>query len=188
MATFTVVLDACVLYSAPLRDVILEIAVEQIYHPRWTNHIHDEWIAAVLRNNPRASAAALHRTRQLMNAAVPDALIEGYEDLTERLSLPDLNDRHVLASAIIAKAATIVTFNTRDFPDVCLQPFGIEVQHPDDFLVNQFGRASEQICAAVKRLRSRLRHPPMNIDEYLVCLSQQLPEFASHLDSLKALL
>ena len=189
MDTFTVVLDACVLYSAPLRDVILEIAAEGIFRPRWTDRIHEEWIAAVLKQNARATPQALRRTRRLMDAAVPDALISGYEHLVQGLSLPDSNDQHVLAAAIIAKAGALVTFNTRDFPENALEPFGIEAQHPDDFLVYQFDLAQAKVCTAIKRLRARLRSPPMSIDEYITCLArQQLVQFADRLLRFKALL
>lgn len=40
------------------------------------------------------------RLRFLMNSAVADCLVEGYEPLIDGLKLPDSNDRHVLAAAI----------------------------------------------------------------------------------------
>lgn len=81
MPGFTALLDSCVLYPAPVRDLLIETANTHVYRARWSNHIHDEWTANVLKNNPKATAELLARTRQLMNDAVPDALITGYEDL-----------------------------------------------------------------------------------------------------------
>ena len=102
---------------------------------RWTETIHEEWIRKVLEDNPRLSAERLARTRTLMNEAVRDCLVTGYEDLIESLSLPDPDDRHVLAAAIRASAGIIVTYNLTDFPAETLARFDIEAQHPDDFLV-----------------------------------------------------
>ena len=64
--------------------------------------------------------------------AYPVGLLEGVPHL------PDLNDRHVVAVAIAARAEVIVTANLKDFPPELLEPYGILVQHPDDFLVHQF--------------------------------------------------
>ena len=78
----------------------------------------------------------LGRTRQLMCDAVPDCLVTGWEPLVAALQLPDPDDRHVLAAAIRSHAGVIVTYNTHDFPDVKLEPFGIVAQHPDTFLMD----------------------------------------------------
>jgi hypothetical protein len=189
MAGFTVIYDACVLYPAPLRDVLMEIATEHIFMPRWTDQIHDEWIGNLLKNRPDLGQEALQRTRDMMNRAVADCLVTGYEPLVEGLNLPDPDDRHVLAAAIVAQAGVIVTFNVRDFPREVLSPYGIEAQHPDDFLTYQFDLARTQICGAVKRLRSRLKKPPRAVDEYLTTLeAQQLPQFVRCLRKSKDLL
>jgi hypothetical protein len=51
-----------------------------------------------------------------MDAALPGAMVEHFEHRIPGLTLPDADDRHVLAAAIEAGADVIVTFNTRDFP------------------------------------------------------------------------
>ncbi len=71
-----------------------------------------------------------------MDKHAEDALVTGYEDLIEGLRLPDPNDWHVLAAAIRGCADVIVTRNVRDFPADVLSPFGIEAQHPDEFVVH----------------------------------------------------
>jgi hypothetical protein len=182
MDTFTAVYDACVLYPAPLRDVLIELAAAGIYRARWTEMIQGEWIENLLANRPDLQRKQLERTRELMNKAVPDCLITGYEELIEGLQLPDANDRHVLAAAIVAQAGSIVTLNMKDFPAEALAPYGIEAQHPDDFLINQFDMAPEAVCSAIRKLRGRLKRPAMNVDEYLDCLTRQgLPRFVERL-------
>lgn len=64
---FAVVYDACVLYPAPLRDLLMHLAMTGLFRAKWTNHIHDEWITSLLRDRPDLTLAQLTRTRQLMD-------------------------------------------------------------------------------------------------------------------------
>lgn len=173
MSHFTVVYDACVLYPAPLRDFLMHLAVTDLYRAKWTDAIHDEWIRNVLKDRPDLNLTQLQRTRDLMNAHVRDCLVTGYETLIPALSLPDPEDRHVLAAAIRAGADLIVTFNLKDFPSDSLAHYGIEAQHPDEFLKNQLDLAANIVCAAAKRHRASLRKPPKNAEEYLTTLEAQ---------------
>ena len=102
-----------------------------------------------------------------------DCLVTGYESLIPSLTLPDPDDRHVLAAAIRCGADLIVTFNLNDFPRHALEPYGIEAQHPDDFLMHQLDFAPDVVCAAAKRQRQSLKRPPMSVDEYLASLERQ---------------
>ncbi len=74
-----------------------------------------------------------------MDANVLDCLVTGYESLITSLSLPDKDDRHVLAAAIRCGADSIVTFNIKDFPKSSLEPYGIEALHLDEFVLSQMG-------------------------------------------------
>ncbi len=67
MAVLTALLDACVIYPAPLRDLLMYLAVNNVYQARWTDAIHDEWIRNVLANRPDLRREQLERTRNLMN-------------------------------------------------------------------------------------------------------------------------
>ncbi len=131
---FTALLDANVLYPAPLRDILLRLASADLYQPKWTELIQEEWVGNLLLNREDLDREKLERTKQAMNSAFPDANIEGYETLITALSLPDPDDRHVLAAAIEAGAHVIVTFNLKDFPIAQLKPFDIKAQDPDTFI------------------------------------------------------
>jgi hypothetical protein len=87
--------------------------------------------------------------------------VTGYEILIDTLSLPDPNDRHVLAAGIIGRCDVIVTQNLKDFPADVLASYGIDVQHPDEFLCNHLNLAQGVFCSAVQRVRSRLKNPPI---------------------------
>lgn len=173
VSNFTVVYDACVLYPAPLRDLLMHLAVTDLYRAKWTDTIHDEWIRNVLRDRPDLTPEQLQRTRDLMNAHVRDCLVTGYETLIDAVTLPDPDDRHVLAAAVWTKADVIVTFNLRDFPEQALTANGIEALHPDDFLKYQLDLAPNIVCAAVKRHRASLKKPPKDVEEYLATLEAQ---------------
>lgn len=86
MANFTAVFDACVLYPAPLRDLLLSVATKEQFRARWTNEIHNEWTRNVLAQSPDITAEQLQTIVS--------------EGLFDSLVLPDPNDRHVLAAAI----------------------------------------------------------------------------------------
>lgn len=122
MAKFTAIFDACVLYPAPLRDLLMSLALTGLFRAKWTAAIHEEWIGNLLRNRDDLTRPQLERTRDLMDRAVPDALVAGYEELIDPLTLPDPDDRHVLAAAIRGRADVIVTSNLKDFPETALKP------------------------------------------------------------------
>ena len=61
-----------------------------------------------------------------MDRHVPDCLVTGYEPIIPTLTLPDPDDRHVLAAAIRCGAGSIVTFNLGDFPASALGQFDTE--------------------------------------------------------------
>lgn len=169
---FVVLLDANVLYPAPLRDFLVTLATTGLYSAKWTEEIHDEWTRNLLEKRPELKSA-LARTRELMNRAVPDCLVTGYEPLMKGLVLPDPGDRHVVAAAIRCGAQIIVTHNLKDFPAGSLDPYGIEAMHPDEFLECQFGLRPDLVIKAAKTQRARLGNPPKSPEEFLARLSAQ---------------
>ncbi len=177
MSRYTAIYDACVLYPAPLRDLLLELALTDLFKARWSNRIHEEWIRNLLQNRPDLTIQQLERTRDLMDANIRDCLVEGFEDLEETIHLPDQDDRHVVAAAIKGRADVIITFNLTDFPSGILDSWEIEVQHPDQFLANLIDLAPGHVAGAVRTCRLRLKKPPKTVDEYLDVLARQgLPE------------
>ena len=173
MANFTAIYDACVLYPAPLRDLLMHLALTDLFRAKWTDAIHDEWTRSVLEDRPDLTREQLERTRALMNVHVLDCLVTDYEVLIPTLTLPDPDDRHVLAAAIRSRANAIVTFNLGDFPHAALRCYGIEAQHPDHFIVHLLELAPEVVCGAVKRQRESLRHPPKSPEELLATFESQ---------------
>ena len=110
---FVVVYDSCVLYSAPLRDLLMRMALADLYRAKWTRKIHEEWIRN-LNKNRGIPVKILERVANLMDAHVRDALVEDYQKYEQLFVLPDPDDHHVLAAAIASGAKLIVTFNQKD--------------------------------------------------------------------------
>jgi len=189
LAGFVAVYDACVLYPAPLRDLLLHLALTDLFRARWTDAIHDEWIRSVLEDRPDLTASQLDRTRQLMNGAVPDCLVTGYEPLIESMNLPDPHDRHVLAAAIHCQAGVIVTYNVKDFPAECLSRFQVDALHPDEFIAHQFDLSPPKVAKAVRDQRASLKSPPRSVRELLdTFLSLGLASTVSALEDMQDLL
>ncbi len=149
------------------------LGLSGLFRARWTNQIHEEWKRNVLKNRPDLTAAQMHCTSALMDMAIPDALVTGYEDLCSSLDLPDPDDRHVLAAAIRSKAEVIVTFNLKDFPARVLDAYDIEAMHPDDFVSDLWDLDQAAVLAAAQKQRRSLKRPPMDAGNYLEMLMRQ---------------
>jgi predicted nucleic acid-binding protein len=185
VSNFTAVYDACVLYPAPLRDLLMELALTDSFRARWSEEIHQEWIRNVLKNRPDLNESQLLKTKGYMDANVRDALVTDFESLIPSLNLPDKDDRHVLAAAIRCGADVIVTFNLKDFPSDYLSTFDVEAQHPDEFILYLLDLYPVQVCSAAEKVRQRLRNPVMDHEKYLAnLLRQSLPQTVSRMKEL----
>jgi PIN domain len=173
-----VVYDACVLYPAPLRDLLVELGgLAQDwdwFRVKWTDEIHNEWIRNLLENRPDLTREQLTRTRDLMNRHIDDCLVTGYAHRIESLKLPDENDRHVLAAAIECGASIIVTANLEDFPAEAVQLSGIKAMSADDFIcdfLDTHEEAAEKMLEeAVRAIKRRLKNPALSWNQYFACL------------------
>ncbi len=91
-------------------------------------------IGDVLRDNPGVPIARPHDPRDAMEEWAQDAVVVGYEDPIDTRTLPDPDDRRVLAAPIIGKAEVIDTCNLRGRR--LFGPFGSNLarglrDHPD---------------------------------------------------------
>jgi hypothetical protein len=72
-----------------------------------------------------------------MTNAFPEAAVQiSPRLLRDSPGLPDPKDEHVVLAAQSERAPVVVTFNLRHFPKSAVEPLGIEVWSPDDFLVS----------------------------------------------------
>jgi hypothetical protein len=178
---FVVVLDANVLYPFRKRDILLRFAQAGFFRACWTDQIEGEWTGRLLAQKPQL-AASIETQLAAMRKHFPEALVTGYEPLIEALSLPDPDDRHVLAAAIRCNAQQIITENLADFPDDALAPFSLEASNADDFLLRTFELYPAEAVEVLSRLRQNYRNPPFTASEFILDLTARgMPKLASQL-------
>lgn len=169
---FSAVLDTCTLWPSLQRDVLLSFAVEGIYRPLWSDAILTELELTerdklVRRGEPvdaaERRAAALIAA---MRTAFDDACVTGWEPLDGTLGLPDPDDEHVLAAAIVGGAGAIVTENLKHFR-VAATPPNIHVLTPAEFASDTVAVDPGRALQAVTAVSARVARPRMEIDTIL---------------------
>jgi hypothetical protein len=137
--------------------------------------------APVGRIRSRASGTGRLLTQKPhLAASVPEALVTGYEPLIEALTLPDPDDRHVLAAAIRCGAQQIITENLTDFPKDALAPFSVQASSADNFLLRTLKLYPSHAIEVLGRLRQSYRNPPFTASEFIVDLTARgVPKLAS---------
>ncbi|AMD86871.1 toxin PIN [Actinomyces radicidentis] len=180
MARFSALLDACVLVPVALADTLLRVAEQGLYRSLWSARILDETVAAIEEVHPDLQAGAARRRTDLMDRAFQDASVSGWDGLLSALSLPDPDDAHVLAAAIVGRADVIVTLNLKDFPQTALEPYEIRAIGPDEFLLDQLDLAPDLVLEAVRRQAEDSRRPPVDLNALLEHLARcGVPQFAA---------
>jgi hypothetical protein len=111
-----------------------------------------------------------------MKESFKDAMVTGYEPLVPAMTNHP-KDRHVLAAAIVGRANVIVTINLCDFPTEALASYDVDVQHPDEFLCNQWELDEEAMVAAIGRWLEDLSNPPQTLEQLLQKLGRHTPQF-----------
>ena len=178
---YSAVLDACVLVPMALCDLLLRLAEEPaMYRPLWSEQILTEMARALKTKLHRSSEAAAWR-RQQMKQAFPEAMVTVPSALLKAVEcIPDKDDRHVLAAAIIAQANAIVTQNTRHFPKDCCQKYGVLCQTPEDFLIDQYRLHPQQV---LDKLDDQAAGISQNRAFVVVSLKASVPKFCQLVDS-----
>lgn len=166
------VLDANVLYPFFQRDLLLNLAYEELFAPKWSNEIEREWTNHLKRNLPEISDK-LPRTVTLMNRAFPDAKVSGYQHYIETLSLPDENDKHVLAAAIECGADAIITYNLSDFPKNELSKYNLIPMNPDTFVLKLIDMDTRKVWNAINEMVKIRKNPPVSLIELVQQISDR---------------
>lgn len=161
-----VVLDANVLYGSFSRDLLLSLFAAEMYEAKWSEKITQEWVGHLLANNKNVTEKNIARTVKLMNAIPPAALVSHYEQFIEHVTIPDKDDRHVVAAAIACGAQKILTWNLGDFPNKILKIFGVQAESPDAFIYSLLLDAPQDVVKIFKNLREGFKAPPVSIDGF----------------------
>ena len=180
MARFSAFLDACVLVPIALADTLLRLAEADLYRPLWSERVLDEMVEAIEVVHPTLAVGAARARADAMQLAFDDACVTGWQSLESGIVLPDPDDRHVVAAALRGRADMIVTANLRDFPAESFGDMGLEVQHPDDFLLNQLDLEPDRTMTSLHRQSAAMKRPGMTTSALLERLARcGVPRFAS---------
>ncbi|WP_354361505.1 PIN domain-containing protein [Pedobacter sp. UYP30] len=155
-------LDTNVIYPIDIRDLLFWFASYDLFTPKWSNHIFNEWEDVMKRKG--IGDEEITKRVDKAQRAFPDAHVKNYEPLINSLELPDEKDRHVLAAAIKTNANIIVTNNIKDFPKDYLGRFGLTAKSADDFITDTIDLNNELALEAFRALVLNRTNP--NLDEF----------------------
>ncbi len=180
---YTCVLDTNIIVPIEIRDLLFWFAHDDLYTPKWSKHIFDEWEDVMKRKD--VSEDEIKKRIGWATKAFPDAMVDNYEILIGSLTLPDEKDRHVLAAAIKTDANIIVTNNLKDFPEEYLSTFGLSAKSADDFLTETIDLSPDVAVNSFRKLVMNRRNPDLDEYEVLDCLRRNgLNDTANYLHTL----
>ena len=172
---FAALLDTSVLWPSLQRDFLLSLAIEGLYRPLWSSEILAELeyheIQKLINRGEQPATAAV-RARHLidqMTTAFDDAVVENWEPHNGTFDLPDPDDEHVAAAALVGGAGAIVTDNSKDFP-IAKMPAHIKVVSPAEFAADTVSVSPDVALRAVETMASRYSAPPLTTEEILSTL------------------
>jgi len=146
-----VFLDTCALVPGPVRQILLEAASADLFIPLWSDKIFEEW-QFVASKSSEQNSEAIKIEILLIKDKWRNSLVPRDRALEDTLFLPDADDRHVLAAALVGKAEVLLTNNLKDFPERILSEYGLIRKSIDSFLWELFTQEPELINSFVDRV------------------------------------
>jgi predicted nucleic acid-binding protein len=177
---FAAVLDANVLYTIAITDFFLTMAGYGLYRPHWSTQILAEIQSNLLKARPDLKAEQLAYRFEQMNRAHPGACVDPPPALVGIMTNHE-KDRHVLAAAVASQASVIVTFNVKDFPAQCCEPYNVDAQHPDVFAEHLVDLNLGAAHRAVEEMSGRTARPHLEVPEVVERLRRDLPNAMARL-------
>jgi hypothetical protein len=108
-----------------------------------------------------------------MNAALPSASVDGYKEQVPKVTLPDPDDRHVVAAGIATSDSIILTWNLRDFPTRELKKFGLRRETPDAFVSSLYDKVPDLVIDSLANARRNLTKPGLSASDFIKILKGQ---------------
>lgn len=164
------------LWSAPVRDLLLRIAEQGLFVPAWSQQVLDEMASSLSKRRPDLGPNRIEHLVAELQRAFPGQIIHGYEHLIPTM-LNQEKDRHVLAAAVFARANILVTWNTKDFPTEATQPHDVTVQTPDQFLCDIWQDNQARLIELLRQQADDTRDPPLTLDGIIHRLRLRVPNF-----------
>lgn len=180
MPAFSAVLDTSVIFPAILNDTLLCCAEYMLYSPLWSDRILHELRESRRRTYPHRDHSRVDSRILSMRHAFPSATVTAWARVAAEIApeLPDPDDAHVIAAALVGGAELIVTNNLKDFPRETLALWGLTALSADDFLVGLWTTDPLLVSQALRTQLARLRNPPLSPEEFCDKLARTVPEFS----------
>lgn len=169
---FAALLDTSVLWPSLQRNFLLSLAVEGLYRPLWSSAILTELefheARKLIRRGEHPDAASMRAQHlvQQMHGAFDDALVENWEPLEGSFGLPDPDDEHVVAAALVGGAEVIVTANFKDFPPQRI-PEPIKIVSAAEFAADTVAVSPDLALHTVQTMADRFSTPPQTVEQIL---------------------
>jgi len=176
-----VLLDACVVLPPQQRNLLLQMASDELFAVFWTDRIIGEWLRNVGIEDDRAKCE--NRTVPLMRREFPNATLPLVTD--DPIGTTDLNDVHVARAALAVSPCILLTWNVRDFDLSALAELDVEVITPDVFLTRLLDADPALVEDATRRAMANLTRSAPTWSSYLEALERNgLTTFAERLHRL----
>ncbi|WBQ01830.1 PIN domain-containing protein [Kribbella sp. CA-293567] len=183
MATVrTAFLDANVVRGQLTTDIMLTLAAERLYRPKWSPEVQAE---AIRNKPPGASEQAVTGRFAQMDKVFPAAMTTGYDELTPQMRA-DEKDKHVLAAAVHSKADVLVTENTKDFDPPRSGSHAMKVERTSEFLNQVLDDNPDKVVRSLQKMVARNRRTPQTMPELIdkMATQQDLEGFAHKLNGI----
>jgi predicted nucleic acid-binding protein len=161
-----------------VRDVLLTLAAHEFFTPKWSPAIRDEWtrnltLRLTAKDPAKDWTAQVKRIADAVAAAFPDAELDVILPSAPALDPVDPKDRHVVMTAMAARADAIITYNVQDFAVEHLhRVLHVDVLHPDDFIMDLTTLNEKRAVAAFRELRARKKKPPWDVGDLVRRLTE----------------
>lgn len=139
-----------------MREVVLGCAAAGMFEVRWSARILEEWARAARKIGPEGETLARGEIAAT-SARFPGAVVGYAEDQLRQYWLPDPDDVHVLAAAVIGSCDAVMTVNVKDFPRDVLGEYDVARIEPDWYLVQQLERAPDQVVPVAQAVLDEAR-------------------------------
>lgn len=166
-----VAVDACILFQDRLTNLLLHLAEANAFEPVWSDEIHAEWMRN-LHARMGIPVEKITYRRDEMEKAFPVANVAATPPLVSIIqglsrTAAQRKDAHVVATAVVARATVILTYNIKDFAPRVLSHYGLSKVRPDPFCVHLLASHKVQILAGLRAHRASLRRTPMSPAQYI---------------------
>ncbi|MEL6641214.1 MAG: PIN domain-containing protein [Pseudomonadota bacterium] len=179
-----VLVDTCVLYPTVMRQVVLGCADAGLFEVRWSARILEEWARAARKIGPEGETLARGEIAAV-SARFPGAVVGYAENQLQQYWLPDPDDVHVLAAAVIGSCDAVMTVNVKDFPRDILGENGLQRLEPDWFLVQQLKTAAEVVVPVAETVLAEARRlSEENWQMRALMKKARLPRFGKAVDKI----